>query len=176
MARIRTLDVIEVEEPCTEDWDAMLGQGAARFCQLCRFDVFDLSQMTEDEARRTVERSEGRICVRFYRRADGTVVTADCGPARFEALRRGARRTLQLAGGFVAALLAFVLGLAGVLALRLGGDEARDAVASKLEVVAKPMLPAWVTIAPPEPEPPPEARPTHRPRMGRMRLPPPDAR
>ncbi len=128
MARTRTLDVIEVEEPCTEDWDRMLGGGAVRFCRVCRFNVYDLSQMSLGEAARLVEESEGRLCVRFVRRADGTVVTDDCAPARFAALRKAARRSLRVAAAMSAALLAFLLGAVGALSMwlgRSGGPEPR---------------------------------------------------
>ena len=165
MARHRSLDVIEVEDPCTEDWDAMVGSGAVRYCQLCRFNVYDLSQMTRAEASELVESTEGRLCVSFYRRADGTVVTSDCAPARFAALRKAARRSLVVAGGLLAAFLGFVLGLAGLVALRLGPKDSSEAVVRKLEVVAKAMVPLYVTESPPEPPPEPPRR-----TMGRRRI------
>lgn len=161
MARTRTLDVIEIEEPCSEDWDRMIGSGSVRFCQLCRFNVYDLRALTEDEIVRLVTETEGRLCVQVYRRADGTVVTADCAPARFEAARRVARRSLKVAAGMIAAMLTFVLGLAGLLVLRLGPKETSVAVADKLEVVAKAMVPAYVT----EEEPPHRDRPMLRGRI-----------
>jgi hypothetical protein len=34
--------------------------------------------MTEEEALKLVEEREGRLCVRFYQREDGTVITRDC--------------------------------------------------------------------------------------------------
>src|SRR6185503_21216807 len=39
---------------------------------------YDLSAMTRDEATALVAASEGKLCARFYRRTDGTVLTADC--------------------------------------------------------------------------------------------------
>lgn len=169
MARLKSLDVIEVDDPCPEDWDGMVGGGAVRFCQLCRMNVYDLTQITRAEATALVEETEGRLCVSFYRRADGTVVTSDCAPVRFAAMRRAARRSLAAASGLVASLLAFVLGLAGLVALRLGPKDTHDAVTRKLEVVAKAMVPAYVTVAEPEPEPEPE--PERYPmRRGRVRI------
>ena len=40
--------------------------------------VYNLSDMTEEEALKLVEEREGRLCVRFYQREDGTVLTSDC--------------------------------------------------------------------------------------------------
>ena len=34
--------------------------------------------MTEDAALKLVEEREGRLCIRFYQREDGTVLTSDC--------------------------------------------------------------------------------------------------
>jgi hypothetical protein len=42
--------------------------------------------MTRDEAESLVARHEGRLCVRFYRRFDGSIITQDC-PVGFQAVR-----------------------------------------------------------------------------------------
>jgi hypothetical protein len=110
------LDVLTVREPCTEDWNAMRGGERVRFCGLCHRNVFNLSAMTRPEAEAILAEREGRLCVRFYKRADGTVTTSDCAPDRLAAARRKARRTFVwagvMAGGFFTAL-----GLAGVASL-----------------------------------------------------------
>jgi len=56
----------------------MTGTDQARFCGQCRKNVYNLSEMTRDDAQRVVEEHEGRLCVRFYTRADGTMLTQDC--------------------------------------------------------------------------------------------------
>lgn len=114
MTQRRTLDVINVTNPCTESWDGMRGDGPVRFCGLCKQNVYNLSAMSSEEAERVVEEAEGRVCVRFYRRADGTVSTVDCAPVRFAALRRTARRTMAGAAALLLALLGVVSGL-GIL-------------------------------------------------------------
>ena len=47
--------------------------------------------MTEEEALKLVEEREGRLCVRFYQRRDGTVLTTDC-PV-------GAAKAMPMLGG-----------------------------------------------------------------------------
>jgi hypothetical protein len=74
----RPLDNIKVASPCSSDWDAMYGDDRKRFCKQCKLSVYNLSGMTRDEAERLVMNAEGRLCVRFYRRPDGTMLTQDC--------------------------------------------------------------------------------------------------
>ena len=97
-----SLDAIHVAEPCTQGWDAMTGDDRSRFCGSCRLHVYDLSSMTRAQAEELVmsrKRAGEHLCVRFFRRADGTVVTDDCGPIR-RAIRR---RTLRVRAAVVAA-------------------------------------------------------------------------
>ena len=81
-----SLEQIQVASPCHADWDGMTGTEQVRFCQGCRKNVYNLSAMTHDEAQALVEEKEGRLCVRFYRRADGTMLTQDC-PVGLRAVR-----------------------------------------------------------------------------------------
>ncbi|HBQ15973.1 MAG TPA: hypothetical protein DEF51_34195 [Myxococcales bacterium] len=111
MTAKRGLDVISVKEPCPEDWAGMQGDDEVRFCGLCRKNVYDLSAMTRARAEALLSEREGRLCVRFYRRADGTVSTVDCAPIRFAALRKAARRTLTGAAALFVALLSMVSAL-----------------------------------------------------------------
>src|SRR4051794_26772195 len=74
-----SLNIIDVARPCEADWDAMRGNDHVRFCGHCSLHVYNLSEMPQREAERLVLETQGRLCVRFYRRADGTVTTRDCG-------------------------------------------------------------------------------------------------
>ena len=89
------LNEIEVARPCHEDWAAMRGDERARRCASCRQDVYDLSGLTRAEALSLVRRAQGgeEVCVRFRRRADGTVLTADCPSQvrRARVVRKGLR-------------------------------------------------------------------------------------
>lgn len=69
---------IKIASPCPADWNEMYGDNRKRFCGDCKLNVYNLSGMTRDEAEVLVTNAEGRLCVRYYQRADGTVITADC--------------------------------------------------------------------------------------------------
>jgi hypothetical protein len=73
------LEQIEVPEPCPADWDAMFGKGPVRFCQHCRKNVYNLSEMPRDDAERLVCESARSLCLRFYRSRDGEVLTLNYG-------------------------------------------------------------------------------------------------
>ena len=88
MARFRNpLDHIRVAAPCESDWDRMIGDERVRFCGQCSLNVYNLSSMTRTDAESLIARTEGRLCVRFYRRRDGSVITSDC-PVGVRAIRR----------------------------------------------------------------------------------------
>lgn len=79
----------------------MAGNDEVRFCGLCNLNVYNISAMTAGEAQRLIARTEGRLCAKLYRRADGTVITADC-PVGWRALKR---RASFVAGATLTALL-----------------------------------------------------------------------
>ena len=80
------LNHVEVAAPCKADWDQMIGSEQMRFCGQCNLNVYNLSGMTRDEAESLIARNEGRLCVRFYRRTDGSIITRDC-PVGLRAIR-----------------------------------------------------------------------------------------
>jgi hypothetical protein len=77
-----------------------------RYCTSCRQNVYNLSAMSRNEAEALIIQKEGRLCVRFFRRADGTVLTQDC-PVGMRAWRRRIRTIVTLAAGLL--LMAFGL-------------------------------------------------------------------
>jgi hypothetical protein len=91
---------LNVVSPCREDWNGMIGGDDIRFCGRCRKNVYNLSEMSETQVRELVQ---GAACVRFYARADGTVVTSKCPPM----LRAARRRVLAMLAAFVPVLLGF---------------------------------------------------------------------
>jgi hypothetical protein len=101
------LDRVRVAAPCAADWTEMRGDERVRFCERCSLNVYNLSAMTRREAERVVVRSEGRLCVRFYRRADGTILTRNC-PVGLRALKR---RVSRVASAAAAASVGFFAGL-----------------------------------------------------------------
>jgi hypothetical protein len=101
-----TLENIKIASPCSADWNAMSGDERTRFCAECGKHVYNVSAMTRREASALVAKTEGRLCVRFYRRADGTVLTQDC-PVGLRARAARVRRRLSWA-------VSGLLGFAGV--------------------------------------------------------------
>ena len=101
-----SLDVIQVASPCTASWEEMVGDDRVRFCGQCRLNVYNLSEMTRADATRFMQNREGRTCIRFYRRADGTVLTRDC-PVGLRAVRR---RVARMAAAIVAVCGAMMAG------------------------------------------------------------------
>lgn len=72
------LQAVDVAKPCTVDWNGMVGDEVTRFCGLCKRSVYNLSAMTADEAEAFLQETFGSECIRFFRRADGTLMTRDC--------------------------------------------------------------------------------------------------
>jgi hypothetical protein len=72
------LNNLKVASPCSQDWNAMIGSERKRYCGECKLNVYNLSGMTRAEAENLITTAEGRLCVRFYQRADGSVLTEDC--------------------------------------------------------------------------------------------------
>ena len=73
----KSLDVIQVAEPCHESWEKMAGDERMRFCGGCRKHVYNLSAMSRPDAERLVCDSAGPLCVRFARADDGVVQTLE---------------------------------------------------------------------------------------------------
>ncbi len=94
---------LRIAAPCQAGWEGMAGDERVRHCTLCSLNVYNFAEMTRDEVRDLLVRTEGRVCARLYRRADGTVLTRDC-PTGLRALRRRASRA---AAALITALLSF---------------------------------------------------------------------
>ncbi len=94
------LDRLGVASPCSADWNEMTGNDQVRFCSLCQLNVYNLSGMSQAEAETLVMQNEGRLCVRFFKRADGTLLTRDC-PVGLRAMHR---RRLKKLGSLAAAV------------------------------------------------------------------------
>jgi hypothetical protein len=114
-ARLPVLDDVRVASPCSADWNAMVGDDRTRYCGDCKKHVYNLSGMTRDEAEALVTERNGDLCVRYFQRADGTILLADC---TIGASRR--RRRRWVAAG-AAALLAS--GASAAAGLTLHRDE-----------------------------------------------------
>lgn len=83
------LDDIRIATPCSADWNAMPGDERVRHCPECRLNVYNVAAMSRRDAGLLIQQKEGRLCVRLHRRADGTLITADCWDKLRAARRRG---------------------------------------------------------------------------------------
>ena len=66
MKKLTFEEKIKVMNPCSEDWDEMIGNDHFRFCSHCAKNVNNVSEMTRKEAMRLVSRSNGTLCLRYY--------------------------------------------------------------------------------------------------------------
>ncbi|HHH31296.1 MAG TPA: hypothetical protein ENK57_23520 [Polyangiaceae bacterium] len=100
------LDDVKVASPCSESWDEMVGDERVRFCLKCDKNVYNVGAMTRDEAEALIARAEGGdqgLCLRLYRRKDGTVLTSDCPVGRRRRrVTRVAAAALAFGGGALA--------------------------------------------------------------------------
>ena len=99
------LDNIRIASPCPANWDEMFGDDRKRHCGECKLNVYDLSGMTRREAEDLLVNSEGRLCVRYFRRADGTILTKNC-PVGWVAVKQRVSRVAT-------AVFSVVVGLFG---------------------------------------------------------------
>jgi len=76
---------VKIASPCRARWEDMTGDDRSRYCHQCRKHVFDFSAMPAEEVADLIRAKEGKLCGRFYRRRDGTMLTANCpvGAARY---------------------------------------------------------------------------------------------
>ncbi|HEV7558643.1 MAG TPA: hypothetical protein VGO00_24400, partial [Kofleriaceae bacterium] len=91
-------------------WSGMTGDERVRHCGSCNKNVYNLSGMTRDDAHALLVEHEGAMCVRYYRRHDGTILTADCRTGK--KYRRGQRM-------IIAGVTAIVLGTLGSCAQKV---------------------------------------------------------
>ncbi len=104
------LENIRIASPCSADWNQMYGNERKRFCGECKLSVYNLSDMTREEAENFLMISEGGICVRFFRRADGTVLTKNC-PVGWRLVKQRVSRVATAAFSLIAGLFLGLIGL-----------------------------------------------------------------
>jgi hypothetical protein len=140
--KLPVLDNLRVASPCSADWAQMTGDDRARHCAACDKNVYNVTGMAREEAEALILAKEGRLCVRYYQRADGTILLADCTVGKKRARRR------WLVGAGVAGLLT---GAAAILT----GDlpERAQAIEDEGQWVAGLM--AEPAPPPPQVDPPP---------------------
>jgi hypothetical protein len=119
------INKLRVAAPCSAAWETMTGDARARHCESCRLNVYNISEMTKLEAENLIASREGRLCIRLYRRTDGTVLTKDC-PVGFRAYQK---RVARFAGAALTAIL-------GLFSVSFGQKtDKKEIDASKLNIV-----------------------------------------
>jgi carboxypeptidase family protein len=99
---------LRIASPCPNEWERMTGDDHVRFCDSCSLHVYNFSEMTSDEIKSLILRTEGRICGRLLRRTDGTIMTRDC-PVGLRALRQRVSRRAAATFASILSLCSVVL-------------------------------------------------------------------
>ncbi|MDQ3130398.1 MAG: hypothetical protein M3Q99_06510 [Acidobacteriota bacterium] len=99
---------IKIASPCSADWTEMMGDERKRYCGDCKLNVYNLSEMTKTQAEDLIIKSEGNLCVRFYRRADGTILTQDC-PVGWQKIKQHTRVFAATAFSLIVSLFSGLL-------------------------------------------------------------------
>jgi hypothetical protein len=128
------LDRVRIASPCHASWHAMAGDDVARHCFACDKVVYNLSAMTRAEADQVLAEREGGLCVRFFQRADGTILTSDCPVG----VRRTRRRRAALAGIGAGAIAVAAVGAAAWQREPARVHEPADEVSSDQQYVLAP--------------------------------------
>jgi hypothetical protein len=108
--KVPVLSGVRVASPCTVDWATMapIDSGEqVRHCGSCKKNVYNLSSMTREEAETLLRAKEGRLCVRYFQRTDGTILLKDCAIGITQKRKRrvlAAGIAAMLGGGVFAAI------------------------------------------------------------------------
>ncbi|HVU64132.1 MAG TPA: hypothetical protein VHC70_09155 [Phycisphaerales bacterium] len=165
------LDRIDIASPCSARWEDMRGDDRKRRCAQCNLDVHNIAALTRDEAEAVLQGlASGRVCAQFYRRPDGTILTADC-PVGLVHIRRAARRAVMRVAALIG--LGAAAGIAaGMTSRQTWGDRLRLRAMRPYSIVCEWIAPAAapappsrcfvrgeVFIPPPKSSPAPASRP-----------------
>lgn len=120
------LSYVRIAAPCRADWEQMRGNERVRFCGECSLNVYNLSNMTKKDAEALIMSAEGKLCVRYYNRGDGTVLTKNC-PVGLQAIKRRV-------SGISRAVASWVLSFFAGMAVLAGLQGAHNALNSAAEV------------------------------------------
>ncbi len=161
------LDNLQIAKPCDARWEDMRGDDRVRRCDLCQLNVYNLSSFHRVEALELLEQTEGRVCLRLYQRADGTVITADCTSRLVDAKRAGTS-AFAVALALTGALWAAACGVGAGQAPEIDEPSAIPAIEQPLtgEPIATPTPPPRPNMGAPMPNP-------HPPKMGKVKAPEP---
>ncbi len=116
---------LRIASPCQVPWESMAGDDRTRHCDLCSLNVYNVSELSKAEVEKLVGAHKTRLCMRLYRRSDGTVLTKDC-PVGLRAIRR---RVSRITGAAFASIL-------GLFSVSFGQkDDTKPIDATKINIV-----------------------------------------
>lgn len=136
------LNNVRIASPCSADWEQMFGDERKRFCGDCKLNVYNLSAMSRDEAENFVTAAEGRVCVRYFARPDGTVITEDC-PVGWAKFKKRTRTMATALASLVATLIA------GIFAVSIFTKQAETQIVGQMRPIATPTPTPIKKTAPP---------------------------
>jgi hypothetical protein len=124
----------------------MTGDDAVRHCAQCNLNVYNVEHLTSYEVREMLMKREGRVCMRFFKRFDGTVLTQDCprGLAAVKPLwqQTFSRVSAMQVGVLTAVALVGVFFVAGLISLFAENIRRLESVSGDMQLGTAPMAQA----------------------------------
>jgi hypothetical protein len=108
MGRVNTPDPLSglhIASPCSAKWEEMSGDDRVRHCGHCRLNVYNLSVMDVEEAAELLAADSESLCLRLYRRSDGTILTRNCPSGTKAQASRRRWRTQDVAAAVAGSLI-----------------------------------------------------------------------
>ena len=140
------LSHVRIAAPCRADWERMRGNERVRFCNECSMNVYNLSNMSKKDAEALITSAEGRLCVRYYHRLDGTILTNNC-PVGLQAFKR---RVSGISRAVASSVLSFFAGMAVLAGLQQAQNSLRTETEVGLDLI-NPVPLEEETTPPPSP-------------------------
>lgn len=157
----QTKPPLEIVRPCSVDWHTMSGDARKRFCAGCQKHVFNLSAMTQREAEKFAEETQGRECIAYISADAGKIHTPNFFERSLLWLSHRLPRVAAVCAIFVpAALMASAEQGKPILKGRVGPRTEENA--GKGATPVKPKVnppPPPVTAGVPAPPPPTKEKP-----------------
>ena len=132
---ISLLENVRIAAPCPANWHEMVGGDRVRYCRSCEKNVYNLSEMSRTDAEKLLQTHEGRLCVRYYRRTDGTIMTNNC-PIGLRTIRKVYLKTAASAAALFGVLFG---GIASMGARKQEPQPQPEAVAGGISLTPPPI-------------------------------------
>jgi len=128
---------LSISAPCSEDWNLMTGDDKKRLCSSCKIHVYNITALKSSEAEAFLSSEFGNeICVKYFKRSDGTIITENC-PIGLRSLRRQGERLRKFLSSICGLLLS------GISSVVYGETQLQNEVqvkGSSLSEIASPPM------------------------------------